>query len=258
MDVDPRDDGVPIAAATVPPWRITAASTTGVAHRRSGRGNDDAFSCASRHDGTLLLAVADGAGSADHAAVGARLAVNEALAALSATDAGAWPSRCAAAVSRVRRQLDSYARHHGSSLRDYACTLLLVEIDASAVHAGQIGDGAVVLRRQGTNLRLTEPGRGAHAGETVFVTGADALAQMSVGGAPLYGVEGIALLTDGLEPVALQGEAPFGPFFDPLFAFAAGAHRSADRSRLLATFLASERVSARSHDDLTLLLAVRP
>lgn len=239
-------------------WHITAASTAGVAHLRSGRGNDDAFGCLSRHDGTLLLAAADGAGSAAHAAAGARLAVDAGLAALSLATGG-WRSRLATAVSRIRGRLDRHAAERGHQLRDYACTLLLVEVGATRICAGQIGDGAVVVRRRGVNTLLGEPRRGRHVGETDFVTGADIPGRMGVAAAQLAGIDGVALLTDGLEPVALQANMPFAGFFDPLFDFALAAEQGdRDRNRSLAEFLASERVRARSHDDLTLLLAVRP
>jgi hypothetical protein len=199
--------------------------------------------------------VADGAGSAAHAALGSRLAAETALAALAASE-GIWRSRCAGALSRARRRLAAQAAADGARLRDYACTLLLVEVAGATLRAAQLGDGAVVVLRSGAPERATTPGRGAHAGETVFVTGRGAPAQLDLVELSLAGVEGVALLSDGLEPVALQGDTPFAPFFAPLFAFAAGERPDADRALLLNELLTSDRISARCHDDLTLLLAV--
>jgi hypothetical protein len=242
-------------SAGVATWRITAASTTGVAHRKRGRGNDDAFACASSRDGALLLAVADGAGSATRASQGSELAAETALAAL-ATSEGGWRSRCAGALSRARRRLAAQAAMDGARLRDYASTLLLVEVDGDALRVAQLGDGAVVVLRAGALERPTAPGRGEHAGETVFATGRDAASQLTLAELPPTGVMGVALLSDGLESVALKGDAPFQPFFDPLFAFAASERPPTDRTRLLSGMLTSERIAARCHDDLTLLLAV--
>lgn len=113
-----------------------------------------------------------------------------------------------------------------------------------------------MVRRHGLLERVTRPQHGRYAGETLFATGAEALRGASLTEAALEGVDALALFTDGLEPVALTGETPFAPFFEPLFGFAADADRGAlERGRALEGFLTSERVRSRTDDDLTLLLA---
>src|SRR5690625_6203789 len=67
-------------------WHLLGASVTGRAHRARGSGNQDALAAATARDGSLLLAVADGAGSAPRAAAGAQLATETALAVLAAAD----------------------------------------------------------------------------------------------------------------------------------------------------------------------------
>src|SRR5438046_9143168 len=56
---------------TASEWRVLGASVTGTSHRTSGRGCDDAHAYRRVGDATLLLAVADGSGSASRSAEGA-------------------------------------------------------------------------------------------------------------------------------------------------------------------------------------------
>ena len=56
-------------------WQIVAASVAGTSHRKIGRGCDDAHAYLQLDNGTLLLAVTDGAGSAKRSAEGARCLV---------------------------------------------------------------------------------------------------------------------------------------------------------------------------------------
>src|SRR5438046_3428419 len=63
----------------VPIWRILGASVTGTSHYRMGRGCDDAHAYRIGDNNMLLLAVADGAGSAKMSALGAQTAVQKAL-----------------------------------------------------------------------------------------------------------------------------------------------------------------------------------
>ncbi len=71
-------------------------------------------------------------------------------------------------------------------------------------------------------------------------------------------VRALAASSDGLLRLALRlpGQEPFEPFFRPLFGFAASAG-AADAQRQLVRFLDSPRVSARTEDDKTLVVAVR-
>ncbi|MFN2251134.1 MAG: protein phosphatase 2C domain-containing protein, partial [Anaerolineae bacterium] len=61
------------------PWRVVAASVTGTSHAARGVDCQDAHAYVVRPDGTLILAVADGAGSADQSADGARIAVERVI-----------------------------------------------------------------------------------------------------------------------------------------------------------------------------------
>lgn len=243
-------------------WQLVAASVAGRAHERRGVGNQDAFAAATAADGSLLLAVADGAGSAERSAEGARVAADTAVASLAAGGALDSGARLLAAFRQARSAVSRKAERSGIPVREYASTLLLVCAGADSVGALQLGDGAVVIRSGPDVSRLTPPWRSAYAGETVFLTSPGAEEHLRFTHRPGAGLDGIALLTDGLEPVAtdLQSGAPYAPFFAPLFTFAAGEATAASqgpRNRELARLLASDRIRSRTHDDTTLVLAVR-
>lgn len=241
------------------PWRVLAASAPGSAHLRRQLPNQDAFALASSRRGALLLVASDGAGSAARGGEGAALAVSAALRFAAALGPPASePEMVAALLGALRAARWALARRANAAgeLRDYACTLLLAIVGPEWLGALQLGDGAIVGRGANGGPRLlTRPSRGVYAGETTFVTSRGGLEALSLECLKSREVKALALLTDGLEPVALEGERPFAPFFASLFAFAAQA--GPDAPAQLERFLAGERLAARSHDDKTLLLAVQ-
>src|SRR5438093_57688 len=75
--------GLPSHPATLPQgvrsWRVAAASVCGTSHAKTGKPCQDTYRWAVLPEGTLVAAVADGAGSAAHAEVGAALATETAV-----------------------------------------------------------------------------------------------------------------------------------------------------------------------------------
>jgi hypothetical protein len=244
-------------------WEIVAASVTGEGHLKGGKGNEDAFCFASRLDGSLVLAVADGAGSASCGAEGAELATTCALEFLSEielpTTEDFWQALMLETVQHVHDALEAHAITQEKDIKDFACTLLAAVLTPSYIAALQIGDGAIVGMSGETITRLTRATHGEYASETVFVTSQDYLRSCSCTVILSGTITGLALLTDGLEPVAmnLQTGEPFAPFFTPLFRFARSEKDAHEKSQTLSEFLAGERISRRTHDDKTLVLAVR-
>lgn len=142
-------------------------------------------------------------------------------------------------------------------LRDYATTLLVCVVGQDDVAVGQVGDGAVVALDTAGNLHaLTAPDHGEYINEAVFLIDTDYLERAQIGVYSLDHVSGLALMTDGLQMLALSypHNEPFGPFFQPLFGFASEADATKQE---LEAFLDSDRVNERTDDDKTLLLAVR-
>jgi hypothetical protein len=233
-------------------WRVLGASVEGSGHLARGAGCDDAHCVLSMPDGGLAIAVADGAGSAANAALGARVAVEAALTCL---EGGGNP---AAALVAARLSLEGTVRASDPpvELAALATTLLVVLVRDRRVATAQIGDGAVVVRDADGLSVLAADAKGEYLNETTFVTSSRWADEARVADRCDSGVSGVAVLSDGLQLLALDLAAgrAHEPFFAPLFAFAESP--DADDAEL-ARFLASERVCARTDDDKTLVLAVR-
>lgn len=242
-------------------WKVLRASVTGRSHSAIEKENEDAVHSATLADGALLLALADGAGSASHAGTGARQAVVTAIEALrEANDAGRPVEQALRdALRKVRREVAKRSRQARIRPRCFASTLLLVVAHRGLLATLQVGDGAAVALGENGWERLTAPIRGRHAGETVFVTSREAAALAEIDRRSLEGVRALALLSDGLEPVATDVETglPHAPFFDPLVAFASAERLVAEQEAELEDFLASDRLQSRSPDDMSLIVAVR-
>jgi hypothetical protein len=251
-----------------PAWQVVAASTVGTRHAAAQQVCDDAN--AHWQDGSgLVLVAADGAGSASRAAEGARLAAEVAQAAAVRLLGAGPPDRDAAGTGlqavllAARQALDDLAAGDGdpsagqATVAELATTLTVVLAWPELLGVAQVGDGAVVVRRDGAKLELLlGPEPREYVNETTFLTSPAFLDSAQIVVAEATEVTGIAVMTDGLQLLALDlaARTPHSPFFEPLFAFAGG---NGDLDGELGAFLGSESVCARTDDDKTLLLAVR-
>jgi len=141
-------------------------------------------------------------------------------------------------------------------LREFATTLLLVIVTIHWVAVAQVGDGAIVIQHEdGTLESLTPPELREYINETNFLTDDDYLMQTEYTILSRAGLQGIALLTDGLQIVSMKlpENIPHVPFFTSLFKFAAQPDATEAELR---RFLEGERINVRTDDDKTLLLAV--
>lgn len=251
-------------------WVTAHAACAGVANRAPGRGIQDAGACFSvlLPDGSpvLLAAVADGAGSVPLGGEGARAAVPAALKALAGVirqhgpDASAVSDGMDGALKAARAAIITRAASARRDSGDYACTLIMAAGFGGSVVVGQIGDGGAVVWHEGGMPDLVLwPCKGEFANETAFVTDGSAAADLQVA-AVTGATRGVALFTDGLEPVAIdyRRRAAHPGFFQPLFGQLHGAEPG-DEGLLdgeLGEWLAEERFDAMSPDDRTLILAV--
>ena len=213
----------------------------------------------------LVLAIADGAGSAALGDVGASVAVRSAVAAVTSQDGRlplscdetAWRSCLSDILFVTRDAVEAEARAHGASFHDLATTLALVVATGSCVAALHLGDGAVIIHDTGGELiALTTPQVGEYLNETTFLSSPDAVdtARISI----WHGsVRHICVMSDGLQMLALRipEGIPHGPFFKPLFRFIEQMSDETTAQEQFAAFLSSSRIAERTDDDVTLCLA---
>ncbi len=248
-------------------WKLLFQSARGTAHERDGLPCQD-FCLARlrppRLAPVLLLACADGAGSARHAERGARLACTAAVASITAdlseglTVSAIERDTAVSWLVRLRRLLEVQATAFDCRLNELACTLLVAVVATDAAAFVQLGDGAIVTGEQEVYSPVFWPQTGEYANATHFVTDPDA-ADCLAFELRRQRVDELALLTDGLQGLALRfaDRTAHGPFFRPMFArlrASAGTERLATGLR---DFLTSPAVNARTDDDKTLLLATR-
>jgi hypothetical protein len=244
-------------------WTWTAASARGTSHEANGEGRQDAFRVLSAAD--FLVAIAcDGAGSACRGRLGAVIATRilSARAADWISRRGALPSPGALDlwVAEVRLTLLVHADRLGCKTEDFAATLALAISDGTSTITAHVGDGAIVGRCAGSGdlVALSWPDSGEYASTTYFLT--DDVVRLRIGVTDAVGIDRLAVLTDGLERLALDlvERVAHPPFFTGMFAAVAASSavgRDAQRSSQLAAFLASDTVNARTDDDKTLILA---
>jgi hypothetical protein len=247
-------------------WKFLCGSATGTSHERLGEPCQDYAHALVVYTGltsTLVVACADGAGSASHADVGARLAclgfvrlVAERLRdGLFVGDIGA--GQVTDWYAAVRGRLSLAATLSNLELRDFACTLLTGIVGAEGAVFSQIGDGAIVYRDGNEFRTVFWPQTGEYASTTFFLTNQGFEGNLAF--RSLGPVDELAVLTDGLQPLALHygTRTVHGPFFQPMFET---LRQTSDPETLedpLEEFLRSEPVTDRTDDDKTLVLATR-
>jgi serine/threonine protein phosphatase PrpC len=248
-----------------PHWQVVAASVCGTSHLKNKQLCQDAHHWQLLPDNVLVAAAADGAGSASQGKVGAMVAVETAIENLSLKDI----TRDALAddetvqllltdaLLAAKKAIEDEAAACQQQPQDLATTLIIAIASPEMVAVVQIGDGLAVAKdRMGNLLALTIPNNGEYINETTFLTSPGALdtAQMRLW---REAIVNIGVLTDGLQMLALNmvvGE-PHKPFFFPLFDFVEKTEDKIEAKEQLVRFLSSERITQRTEDDLTLILA---
>src|SRR5947209_2277484 len=130
-------------------WSVLGESVIGTAHGGRNIPCQDAFRFRlfGPMEEWLVVALADGAGSASHSDVGATRARDELVHRVEVLDSIGLFSRegMTDLLGDVRSVLVAEAEQLGLSPRELACTTLLAIIGPSSAVLAQLGDGAIVL-----------------------------------------------------------------------------------------------------------------
>lgn len=247
-------------------WRFAAGQAMGSSHEKLGKPCQDRMSCVVVADPLSLIAVvADGAGTAAQAHVGAEIAVATVS---SIAQLGVRAGRTdfkeilREGARLARERLVEAANDRQVAPRDLACTLLGAIVAPIGGAALQIGDGAIVIAEEKLAWRhVFWPQKGEYANTTFFLSDERVLAQAEVTDLPDEVLD-IALFSDGMEPLALHfaSQVAHEPFFRTVFAplhASRASGEAADLSQGLTQLLSSAQVRARTDDDVTLVLGTR-
>jgi hypothetical protein len=236
---------------------ILGASVIGDAHVRAGLPCQDAFRTIVG-DGTVVIAVADGLGSASRSDLGATVASD--IAAAAAFDAANGdPSRAALeGMVAGREALEALAQSEGHALSDLACTLI-VAVKTDRIGIAHIGDGAAVGLRSGEPYVLSPPAASEYLNEVDPLTAKDWIDNVR----PVVcmdDIDAIGVFTDGCHHAAVRRDnghlTAHQGFFGPLFRFVASGVPVDEAELALAELLKGPKMSEHSDDDKTLVLAV--
>lgn len=247
-------------------WKCIGVSAAGTKHSKTGVPCQDAWKYKSLPSGELVIAVADGAGSASLAQEGATLAVAVAINYLclaipiyKPNTPKAWTELISHAFEIARVRLIAHAVRQETAVRHYATTLQIVVVSAEWTVSGIVGDGiAVGLVNNSSCVSIMMPQHKEYVNATNFITGSSAMGHLDVQ-IRHEPVQGVAVLTDGLLPLSIneQNNAPHPGFFEPLFKFLDASTNEKEAAKGLGQFLNSSRVNDRTDDDKTLVLALR-
>lgn len=248
-------------------WKLVYCSVRGTSHLRTDQSCQDygmARSLNTDSGPALIVACADGAGSAELSDVGARLAVETFLDhATEVLAAGPEPDAINEAVltawvASARARVEEEAAARGVTARHLACTLLAAVVGPAAATFVQVGDGVIVFDGPDGYDFAFWPDGGEYANTTRFLTDPDFDRHLRADRLPRR-IEDLAILTDGLQALALGYAAGrvHERFFRPLFETLRISAEGVDLRPALEAFLDSERVNARTDDDKTLILATR-
>ncbi len=209
----------------------------------------------------LIIAIADGAGSARLSHVGAQEAVGYLLRIIprelpSVFDISEHVSR--QWLKDTRAHLQEVSSREDCGLSDLGSTILVAILTDLVSFLIQIGDGAWIIERNGEYTAATWPSDGEYINETTFLTSPnwEESIKYEVAAGALSAVAGF---TDGLQRLALQFESRsvHAPFFEPLFGVLRAAEDETSLISPLIAFLSSDRIAERTDDDKTLVLACR-
>lgn len=247
-------------------WQVIGASVRGSSHVRNGTPCQDSFQFRIITDEFLVVALADGLGSAARSEVGSSLAVNAAIDVIETRlhnhhpqSEESWVLLLQDAFGTARMTLEMHAEEDEISLRELGTTLLIAVYDPGTLAIGHLGDGAIVgMWDNGDLATVSAPERGEYANTVIPLTWPTALDRVRydiIRTSPMSAI----MMSDGVQHLALDAKdgQPYPAFFLPLFRAVREMTDPGATARDLEAFLASERMDARTDDDRTLVIINR-
>lgn len=184
-------------------WKSICAAVQGRGHAKKNIPCQDKVSRLEKN-GVHVIALADGAGSANFSHFGAECVVNrisefisENFFAIIACEDGKTVTQ--KIFSTLLRDLESESQIRGCELKDLASTILLAAVGGEKFFLAHLGDGVIgYLRADGLKI-ASEPDNGEFSNETVFVTSENAAERLKIFRGDIKSISGFVLMSDGTE-----------------------------------------------------------
>jgi hypothetical protein len=247
-------------------WRFAGTSVCGSSHEKLALPCQDAYHYEQPSAEIIMMAVADGAGSALRSDEGASIAVKVAIEHLRESYHKCLnpkyeediKSLILGSMNKARESVEKYAKENNVKVSEFACTLLLTCATDKFIAFAQIGDGGVVIQNDKSEIiGLTIPESSTYANETSFLVSPNALDHTQF---KLWKgkAKHIAMFSDGLQYLCLQmpDGIPYDKFFKPLFKFLDSSKGQSILEKKLTEFFKSPKVRSHTDDDITLIISV--
>ena len=245
-------------------WYCVGASVRGTSHDGVGLPCQDAHRFDHLPSGELIIAVADGVGSAQHADEGAKLACDAAVDQVSLY----LKDTCSLTDDELKEALrkayqsafnciQDKAKKERVHIHEYATTLTIAVITNELVVGAIVGDGMMVVEDMHGEFScfFSLPKR-EYANQVVAITsaqGPDALQIVGKNGP----VKTVSILTDGLLRLScdVRKNLPHAPFFQKMTSLLYAVPDQHQASNELQVLLNHPSINERTDDDKTLVMA---
>ncbi len=184
-------------------WKMICCAAQGRAHAKKNIPCQDKVA-RREENGVHVIALADGAGSAQFSHYGAECVVNRVAAfvvdrffdLIAQEDARKVTQEI---LSVALQALADESELRDCTLKDLASTLLIAAVGDGKYFLAHLGDGVIGYLNDAGLKVATTPDNGEFSNETVFVTSANAAAQMRIYRGALKSISGFILMSDGTE-----------------------------------------------------------
>ena len=184
-------------------WNTVQCAVQGKGHVKTGTPCQDRTYHVKQNN-VDVIALADGAGSANMSHYGAKFVTMKICQLLSEQFEMYYNEEDGAAVKRViigilLEGLEQLSNKFNCDIKDMASTLLVVAIHDGKYIILHIGDGVIGYVKNDELKVASHPENGEFVNTTIFVTSKDALATMKLMKGQLNGITGFTLMSDGTE-----------------------------------------------------------
>ena len=185
-------------------WKCPYAAVPGISHNQSDFESCEDVVSAECDESFACVCLADGAGSARFARLGASEVVQSTIRLLKEQFDGLFEmddsSVAKAIVDNCLESIKkSYGESEGFDIRDYSSTLLVVAIHEDRCICAHVGDGIIGRRDDNEVGIISFPWNGEFKNVTVFVTSEDVLSAIDVKKFKLGKETGFFVMSDGTQ-----------------------------------------------------------